>query len=197
MAGITTRSAARTASALTRLVPAKPSMMTQLYSDANRLVSLEQPAGIARTRHLRVKVPLTPALHPVLGSALLIGVQEHHCMSLREGPGQVGNQSDFAHSAFLVEDRNYQHGDTFVQQDRSTAIYLYSGTDLHQYSTMRTPQNPSDDLIRLKCRRPREAERSRHDRICSTSPQRNRSAMPSEMNDDRLLPEGICRRTWA
>ena len=71
-------------------------------------------------------------------------------MSLREGPGQVGNQSDFAHSAFLVEDRNYQHGDTFVQQDRSTAIYLYSGTDLHQYSTMRTPQNPSDDLIRLE-----------------------------------------------
>ena len=54
LAGIRTRSAARTASALVRLMPAGPSMITQGYSAASRLASWSsRPGSAPRTSRFR------------------------------------------------------------------------------------------------------------------------------------------------
>ena len=76
------------------------------------------------TPHLKAQERLGPAIGPVQGAALAIGVEQQHLESIRKCASQVGGDGGFASAPFLVDDGDDRHTSTLP----CTEVQIYSGT---------------------------------------------------------------------
>ena len=84
---------------------------------------LEQPSRFY-TPDLKAQQRLAPAIGPVQGAALAVGVEQQHLESVRKCASQVGGDGGFTSAPFLVDDGDDRHTST----SKCTGVQIYSGT---------------------------------------------------------------------